>query len=253
MNNSQSSALQGTGVITGAARGIGLATAETLVSRGARVWMVDRDGEALENALPQHDDSDTSMVRRLCLDLSEERACEELLERVTGNEVRYLVNNAAPSLRDQEVGSSFFEGIRQSLGLTGHLCRLFAPELARSGNAAMVNVGSIAGLVATGSDWYSSAKQGVVGLTRELAVQLGPSGIRVNVILPGVIGTRRARRFFEDKEVEKQTIESIPLRRIGTPSEIGEIICFLLSDQSSYITGASIVADGGITISSGFA
>ena len=123
----------------------------------------------------------------------------------------------------------------------------------RAGRGSIVNIASIhANLTVAGMFPYAAAKSGLVGLTRSLALEYGPSGIRVNAVLPGYTRTRLVEEYFSKQPdpaaAERRTLEFHPLRRIATPEEIANLVAFVASDEASAITGASLAADCGLGI-----
>lgn len=238
------------GVVTGAARGIGLATAAALGAAGARVWVVDMDPGGVAEAAEELRAQGMS-VQADCVDLRDEAAGADLVHRVAAAEGRidFWVNNAGPAVLDPGGERSFGTGIQSSLVLTGELCRSVLPYMARQGHGAVVNVSSVAGIVSCGADWYSAAKAGVIGLTRELAVRYGSAGVRVNAVAPGVIETRRTERFRTDGRLQAKLTDGVALGRIGMPDEVASVVRFLVGDGASYVTGTTIVVDGGLLVS----
>ena len=123
----------------------------------------------------------------------------------------------------------------------------------RAGRGSIVNIASIhATLTIPGMFPYAAAKAGIVGLTRSLALEYGPSGIRVNAVLPGYTRTRLVEEWFQTQPdpaaAEQRTLALHPLRRIATPAEIANLVAFVASDEASAITGASLAADGGLGV-----
>jgi NAD(P)-dependent dehydrogenase (short-subunit alcohol dehydrogenase family) len=240
-----SSGKTGVAVVTGAARGIGLATARRLASDGASVILVDKDPEETEDAAAQLKREGLT-VETAVVDLSDLDAARSAAHGLlsTKDDLRYWVNNA--SLGPTRGEESFAEGVHGSLILTGELCRVVAPALAERGGA-IVNIASLAAFTASGSDWYSAGKAGILGLTRELAAQFAPA-LRVNAVAPGIIETGRTARYRDDPGLSDRVETSLPMRRLGKPAEIASVVSFLLGDDASYITGTTIVVDGGMSV-----
>lgn len=232
-------------VITGAARGIGLATARILLERGWRVAMLDHDTEALaetckgmENVLPlEIDVSDPDRVQ----------AAEETVAREFGR-LDGLVNNAG--LADfGPIRETSFDRWRRVMAtnLDGPflMTQAFTELLAKDGGGAVVNVTSISGLRAsTLRVAYGTSKAALAHLTLQQAVELGELGIRVNAVAPGPVNTKLALAVHTP-EIRAAYHDAIPLNRYGKEAEIAAAIAFLLSDEASYVTGQILAADGG--------
>ena len=237
----------GVAVVTGGARGIGFAIARMLGSEGASVIVVDKDGDETPSALEQLTAAGVA-ARAEVVDLADLAAAESVSERLfdRGEHIRYWVNNASAGYLEDQSDGSFAAGINGSLVLTGTICRVIGPRMAERGGA-IVNISSLAALVASGLDWYSAGKAGVLGLTRELAVRYAPN-VRVNAVTPGIIDTRRTERYRVDPEMAERIKTRVPLGRVGNPDEVASVVCFLLGAQASYITGETVVVDGGMYV-----
>jgi 3alpha(or 20beta)-hydroxysteroid dehydrogenase len=235
-------------IVTGAARGQGAAEAEILVREGARVIgadILDDDGKALAERLNALGPG--SMEYRH-LDVSSEEQWADLAAYLTssGVVVHGLVNNAGVPYRARLLTMDL-AGWERVIGvnLTGAMLgmRAIAPLMASDGTAAIVNIGSIAGLTAHFALAYTASKWGLRGLTKAAALELAPQGIRVNIVHPGPIDTPildGADPVFIASSVE-QTLAG----REGRAEEVGHVVVFLLSDRASYLNGAEIPVDGG--------
>jgi NAD(P)-dependent dehydrogenase (short-subunit alcohol dehydrogenase family) len=242
-------------LITGGASGIGEATAERLVAAGEAVALVDRDAARLETvaarlgAVPiAADVSDATQA-----EAAVERAAQAFggLDGLVTSAGIFDPGDLAPLA---DVALETFTRVL-SVNLTGtFLFAKFAlPHLLRGaaagGNAAIVTVASTAGLRGHGfGSGYTASKGGVVALTRLLAFQYGPQGVRANCVCPGLTNTPMTGGAYDDPEMAKMVTRGIPLRRIAQPSETAGLICHLLSRDASYVSGQIIAADGGATV-----
>jgi 3-oxoacyl-[acyl-carrier protein] reductase len=224
--------------VTGGASGIGYATSRRLILAGADVWIVDMD----EPSTVQAADSlgTLGQVHTFIADLSVPenrlRVVAHIMEEA--QRIDILVNNAGPAAISPAGRESFTAGIIQSLGMTGELCRLVSPIMVDQGQGSIVNVASIAAMIGGGSDWYSAAKAGIIGLTIHLAGDLRDHRVRVNAVAPGIIDTPRTRSLRrEDAELAPEPI--------GSADEVAAVIAFLVSDDASHVTGTVVPIDGG--------
>lgn len=236
-----------TAVLTGASSGLGVGFVHALRTAGARVVAAARRADALH----EHFGGDKDV---LCVptdvSLAESRAA--LIERAVswGGSVDILVNNAGTSGEPQaldEAAATFASVLEVNLTAPFHLSQLVAQG---GGPAAIVNIASIASFVATapaGGASYVASKAGLVGLTRELAAQWGPLGIRVNALAPGwFVSEMNAGMFANERSrqwVERQTM----LRRLGQKGELHAGLLLLCSEASAYMTGSVLTVDGGWT------
>jgi len=244
-------------VVTGAASGMGRATAQLFADEGARVVVADLDGErvaaVVDEIIDVHGDG-------VALGLVCDVAAHEQLRSLVDDTVAWagaldiLVNNAGVSM----VTSAFqddadFEanwGRTLDVNLTAHarLIRQALPHLIDAGGGRIVNIASTESIVATaGLAAYAASKAGVAGLTRSLAVELGRHGVTVNCICPGPIATAMTEPIPQEA---KQTYarRRVPLRRYGDPEEVAHMTLNLCLPSSSFVNGATIAVDGGMTI-----
>jgi len=235
-------------IVTGGASGIGEATARALVADGARVVIVDVDrsrGAAVA--------AETG-ARFEPVDVSDEAELARVIRDV--GRLDLLVSNAFATAAGP-IEQSGLEGWRRTLDVT--LTAVFtglraaAPIMRAQGRGAIVNVASISGLRADrGLAAYNAAKAGVVNLTRTAALELAAAGVRVNAVCPGLIDTPAVQRVFARlPEREALCRRAIPMARLGRPEEVARAILFLASDDAAYITGATLVVDGGLTAGTG--
>ena len=239
---------QKTLILTGASRGIGHATVKRFSSAGWRVITCSR------HAFPEDCPWDAGPEDHMQIDLSDFEALPDsiyiLRSKLAQGGLNALVNNAAIS--PKEPSGNRLDSISTEMDAWRHVFRVnfFAPimlarglfkELKRS-NGAIVNVTSIAGVRVHpfAGTAYATSKAALASLTREMAADFGPHGIRVNAIAPGEIKTS-----ILSPSTEKQLIPEIPMRRLGTPEEVAKTIYFLCSEQSSYVNGAEIHINGG--------
>jgi NAD(P)-dependent dehydrogenase (short-subunit alcohol dehydrogenase family) len=228
-----------TALVTGISRGIGKAICETLVRDGYHVYGTYRSGlaeaEALKTQLNEVDIyyldcSDTSSIRSFIKQMKEYQF--DGLVHNAGMFAGEEFNNFDLSIWEQTIATNLSAPLEITLGLQENIKE----------DGAIVNISSTDGFLgAFNSLSYAASKAGLTNLTKSLAINFGPRGIRVNAVAPGWIDTEMGTLHPE------QAAELTPLGRIGKPSEVGELVAFLLSDKASFITGATIVIDGGIT------
>ena len=235
-------------VVTGAARGIGLAIAERFLRERYRVALLDIDRKTLRATERRLDEPER--VLALGCDVSVPRQVAAAVARVAKGfgRVDALVNNAGIAVFKPVLETTFAEWQRVlAVNLGGaFLCtRACAPWLLKAGNGAVVNVASISGLRAsTLRVAYGTSKAALIQLTRQFAVELGASGVRVNCVAPGPVDTAMSK-LVHSVAIRQDYYDSIPLNRYGTPEEIAAAVHFLCSDEASYVNGQVLAADGG--------
>ena len=246
-----------TAVVTGAASGIGRATAHLLCSLGAQTVFLDRDDEGLQAAIGECAGL-PGRALAFVLDLADHAAIETCFGRIVEEcgGIDVLVNSAAMNAAGASVDYDLALWQRVvDINLTGLFltCRLAARSMIGRGvGGSIINVASVGGLSAniTGrgnaNPSYRATKGGVVNLTRALAVEWGPQGIRVNAVAPGYVRTPMIARLTSDPEREAAKTELIPLGRFAQPEEIGWVIAFLAGDGASMVTGQTVPVDGGL-------
>jgi 3-oxoacyl-[acyl-carrier protein] reductase len=241
-------------LVTGAATGIGRATARLLGERGARaVVLLDLDAAGLEEAAAECAASGTEVFTRAidCGDFSAVAATLGELEAFAGP-VELLVNaagNASPSRFLELTPEEWDATLRSHVKSTFVTCRLVVPGMVERRWGRIVNVASVAGKRGggfLGTTAYAGAKAAVNGFTKALAREVAPFGVRVNAVNPGMVNTRRLEPLRADPDVWARCLAAVPLGRVAETEEIAAAILFLLSDLSGYVTGETMNVDGGI-------
>lgn len=235
-------------VITGGAAGIGYCTAKKLAEGKARVVILDVSKERVDDAVQKLTEDGLSAAGYVC-DIANRDSvatvCEKLLEEQGCPDI--IVNNAGIT-RDAMMHKMSFEQWDQviAVNLTGmfNVLRYLVPPMRKVGGGSIVNVSSTGFFGNIGQVNYTAAKAGVIGLTHTLAKELARFRIRVNAIMPG--GTKTDIIKTVPAETLAQWEETIPLRRLAEPEEQAGAICFLCSQEASYITGQSLIVDGGV-------
>ena len=238
-------------VVTGGASGLGFAIAEKFVQNGINTIIIGRNEEKLAYACSQLGKLAISMV----CDLSQLKEIPELINNIQSRfgRIDILVNNAGINAKKSMIevtDEEFNKVIVTNLSAVFSITREVAKVMLAQGNGSIINISSMASqygipLVMA----YTAAKSGVEGMTRAMAVELSPFGIRVNCIAPGFIATdMSAKALDNDPERKNKVLSRTPMRKLGLPSDIGETAYFLASDASRFITGTVIPVDGGNSI-----
>ncbi|MEN3351501.1 MAG: hypothetical protein V7632_5136 [Bradyrhizobium sp.] len=235
-------------LVTGAARGIGLATAKRFLAEGWRVALLDIEGELQARAVAALERPDDTLA--LTCDVSDAEAVAAAIAAVNHRFGRLdaLVNNAGVAVFAPVLETSNADWSRiMAVNLTGpFLCtKAAAPVMREHGGGAIVNITSISAVRAsTLRSAYGTSKAGLAHLTKQLAVELAALGIRVNAVAPGPVETAMAKAVHTP-EIRADYHDAIPLNRYGLEEELAEAIFFLCSDRASYITGQILAVDGG--------
>jgi 3-oxoacyl-[acyl-carrier protein] reductase len=237
------SAREAVAVVTGASAGIGEAIAQRLLERGRTVVMLQRNASKLADP----------RVRFHAVDLSDMKATREVAREVASRyDVRYLVNNAGancPNLLDDATIEEMQYVNNITLGATMLLCQAVIPRMREARFGRIVNIGSRAALGKMGRTVYSTAKAGLVGMTRTLAIETGAHGITVNAILPGPVETAHwARGHPPGSEQRRTVVDMILVKRLGTPQDVARAVDFLLDDDAGFITGQAMFVCGGTSV-----
>jgi NAD(P)-dependent dehydrogenase (short-subunit alcohol dehydrogenase family) len=239
-------------VVTGASRGIGRAITETFVREGARVVICGRKQETLDAVATEIGPD----VMPVACHVGRAADIQALVERTTREwgRIDILVNNAAtsvgqgPALAVEE--AAFDKMIEVNLKSAWRLIQQVAPGMCERGSGSIINVASISGIRPQfESVLYSMTKAALIMMTQSFALELGPKGVRVNAIAPGLVQTLLSEYYWKDEERRKATMGNQPIRHLGQPREIAEIAALLASDRSSYMTGQTVVVDGGRLLS----
>ena len=242
-------------LVTGAASGIGQATAYELAASSATVILSDINqerGQALAQKIQQ--ESNTAVRFETC-DVCDASRVKQLIENVVATEGRLdcAINNAGinhPLSHLINCDDELFDKVIDvNLKGTFYCMKYQIMAMLAQGSGCVVNIASIAGLKsAPAFAPYAATKHGVVGLTRSAAVEYGSKNIRINAVCPGYIDTPMYQRAASpDRELEAKIVKTIPMKRIGQPEEIARAIAWLCSDSATYMTGHTMVLDGGIT------
>ncbi len=243
-----------TAIVTGASKGIGRAIAERMAEHGARVVVSSRKLAACEEVV-RGIEARGGRAAAVACNISNKEELERLVaeSRRAFGDIHVLVCNAAVNPHygpSQEIPDGAFDKVMAVNIRSNHwLCQLVIPEMAARRDGAVVIVSSIGGLKgSTTLGAYAISKAADMQMARNLAVEWGPSNVRVNAIAPGLVRTDFARALWENPAIHDRAVESYPLRRIGEPDDIAGAAVFLASRAGAFVTGQTIVVDGGATI-----
>jgi len=237
-------------IVTGARRGIGKAIALKLAKNGVKVVVTDIDQKECQEVVKEIEELGEEGLA-LKLDVTDEENIKNVIQSVKEKfgQIDILVNNAGIFIQKEleDMDTSEIDKIL-SVDLRGViLCiKNIIPEMKEQKKGKIVNIASIAGFVGFDlSSVYCAAKGGVVNMTRGLALDLGKYKINVNAVAPGVIDTDMTNDMLTDENVKTALLSKIPYGRVGKPDDIANAVAFLASNESEYITGHTIVVDGG--------
>jgi dehydrogenase/reductase SDR family protein 4 len=235
-------------IVTGASRGIGRAIAEVFAREGSRVVICGRKQEVLDQVAREIGPA----VKPVACHVGRLEQIESMAETTTREfgRIDILVNNAAtnvafgPCLEMDE--GQFDKTIEINLKSVFRLTKTVAPGMRERGSGAIINIASVSGLrPQLHSMLYSMTKAALIMMTQSYAMELGPSGVRVNAIAPGLIQTVLSEHYWKDQERREKLIGKQPIRRIGQPGDVAEVALLLASERGSYMTGQTVVIDGG--------
>ncbi|OYY17091.1 MAG: 3-oxoacyl-ACP reductase [Polynucleobacter sp. 24-46-87] len=234
-------------IITGAAKGIGFATAKRFAQEGAKVMITDVSPDAVKAAVDLIPGSE-AFVMNVTDRASVEAAVDQIMQR--HGRIDILINNAGITQDARLVKmteAQFDTVIDVNLKGVFNCTQLVVPHMLEAGKGAVVNASSVVGIYGNfGQTNYSATKFGVIGFTKTWARELGPKGIRVNAVCPGFIATEMVKAMPENilKDIERRSW----LGRLGTPEEMANVYLFLASDEASYVNGVALEASGGISL-----
>ena len=239
-------------LVTGAGSGIGEATAVRAAEEGAAVVLCARREDQLQRVAKQIEAAGGKALVKP-LDVTDEARFNEVVAETIAElgRIDLLVNNAMmmePGMLESTTTESWRNNFTVTLDGTFFGIRAVLPQMQKQQSGSIVNVSSICGMVATpGTAGYSSAKAGMLALSRNTAIEGAPYNIRSNVVSPGVVLTPATEEAIPDEEGQAFTANTVPLKRIADPKELAAAILFLGSEDASYITGINLPVDGGRT------
>jgi len=243
-------------IVTGGSRGIGLSIAEVFAREGATVVICGRKQSTLDEVAAGLTGLAGRVVPMAC-HVGRLEELQRMVEAATGDfgKIDILVNNAATNIAQGPAiemdDGQFDKMVEVNLKSTYRLTRLVAPGMCQRGSGAIINIASIAGLRPQYHGLlYSMTKAALIMMTQSYAVELGPKGVRVNAIAPGLVQTVLSEYYWKDETRRQQLMAHQPIRHLGQPAEIAEVALLLASDGASYLTGQTIVVDGGRLLSS---
>ena len=245
-------------IVTGASRGIGKAIAETFVREGATAVICGRKQERLDPVVQEFTAKRLAgrAVPRVA-HVGKQEDIERLVESTKREfgKIDILVNNAATNIAQGPAiemdDGQFDKMVEVNLKSTFRFIRLVAPGMCDRGSGSIINIASIAGMRPQFHGLlYSMTKAALIMMTQSYAVELGPKGVRVNAIAPGLIQTVLSEYYWKDEDKWAQAMKVQPIKHLGQPHEIAEVALLLASEQGSYLTGQTIVVDGGRTLAS---
>lgn len=237
-------------VITGANRGIGLATVEVFANNRATIWACARSqSDEFEKKLQEIANNNSTIIKPLYFDVTDQQAVKEAFRQIgkESKRIDILVNNAGISV-ECLFNMTSMDMMRKAMDVNFlsqiNMAQIVSRYMIKNKSGSIVNIASVAGMEAEeGGIAYGSSKASVLFATKTMSLELGKYGIRANCVSPGFIETDMWKKRKDD--VRAKVLNETPLHRPGTPKEVAQTILFLASDMSSFITGQNIVVDGG--------
>jgi len=235
-------------IVTGGSRGIGRATAEVFAREGAKVVICGRKQETLDQVAREIG----AGVKPVACHVGRAEDIQKLVESTTRDfgRIDILINNAATNIAQEpclDVDEAKFDKmVEVNLKSMFRLIRLVAPGMVARGSGSIINIASVSGLrPQLHGLLYSMTKAAMIMMTQSYALELGPQGVRVNAIAPGLIQTALSEYYWKDEKRKEEITRQQPIKHLGQPIEVAEVALLLASDRASYMTGQTIVVDGG--------
>lgn len=228
-------------LITGGSRGIGASLVKVFCDHNAHVLYTGKNKTNLQSI---------KNAKYYSLDLSDDKSISSFLKEIENEGVDILINNAGINKIDpfEDISTEDFRLI-QKVNLEGPfvLCRHLVPKMAKNNYGRVINIASIFSTISKEKRAsYSASKFALVGLSKALALDYAAQNVLVNVVSPGFIDTELTRKILSEKQIE-ELVSQVPMKRLGTASEIAEMVLFLASSNNTFMTGQNIVVDGGFT------
>jgi dehydrogenase/reductase SDR family member 4 len=240
-------------IVTGASRGIGRAIAQAFAREGAKVVICGRKHETLQEVAREIGPAAIPIVCHVGRGEQLTSMVDQVMREL--GRIDILVNNAATNVAQKpclEIDEGMFDKmIEINVKSAFRLTQLVAPGMCQRGRGSIINISSISGVRPQFEGLlYSMTKAALIMLTQSYALELGPKGVRVNAIAPGLIQTALSAYYWQDEARREKRTEQQPIRHLGQPMEIAEVAVLLASDRSSFMTGQTLVVDGGRLLSS---
>lgn len=236
-------------LVTGGSKGIGRAIVETFLKNGAEVYTLSRTPGDLAGLEALASEAGTQVHYR-AVDVADETAITTLMKEILKESggLDAVVNNAGitrDGLIARMSADAWNDVLRVNLASAFYICKAVSMSMLSRRGGSIINMSSVVGLHGNaGQTNYAASKAGLIGLTKSLAQELAPRGVRVNAICPGFIGTEMTEQLNEDQK--KALFARIPMARMGSTEEIARVALFLASDLSTYVTGQALSVDGGM-------